>query len=93
MVIYAVLVGLFFWKEDIVKYILLGFLFIWLLMQSVNFITRSPTRIANYNKLFENTHHIIPSSEKIVIPDTYHFILILLVLITFVINILYIIMM
>ena len=66
------------------QYVCAVFMFLWIAMQSVNFFTRSPKRIAGYNKLFERTHHIIGPSDKIVIPDTAHLILLALLLMSFV---------
>jgi hypothetical protein len=87
-VLYAVLVGLFFWLGGVMHYIITGFLLVWLIMQGINLVTRSPKHIAGYNKLFENTHHIISPSEKMVIPDTYHLVLISLILFAFATNVL-----
>ena len=89
-VLYTAAAVLFYMKEKSAKYILAVFLFIWTAMQSLNFFA-SPSGIASYNKLFENHHYIIPPSETMLIPDTYHLILLFLIVLTLAVNIIFII--
>jgi len=83
-VMFAGCVILFLVNPAIGQYVCVVFMLMWIAMQSLNFFARSPQRISGYNKLFERTHHIIPPSEKVVIPDTAHLILFSLLLIAFV---------
>jgi len=82
-VIYAILVVLFFWKEKIFKYVLLVFTVLWLGGQAANYF-KSPDGIAQYNNIFSDTHHIIPASDTIAVPDTYHLLLQILILLALV---------
>jgi hypothetical protein len=81
--IYAVLVILFFLKESIFKYVNMVFCFLWLLGQMMNFFA-SPAGVANYNRIFHETHHIVPPSDTIAVPDTYHLILQSLIVLVFI---------
>ena len=65
------------------RYVCAVFLLLWIIIQSLNFFP-SPKRAASYNNLFKHTHHIIPPSDKIAIPDTAHLILLTLLLVSFV---------
>ena len=81
--IYAVLVILYFLKENIFKYIMVVFCFLWLTAQAMNYFL-SPAGVAAYNRIFNDTHHIISPSNTIAIPDTYHMILQALIALAFV---------
>ena len=83
-VLFAGCVILFFVRPNIGQYVCAGFMVIWLLVQSINFIPPSPKKAAGYNNTFKNTHHIIPPSDKIAIPDTGHLILLSLLVISLV---------
>ena len=74
---------LFLVNPAIGRYVCAVFLLLWIIIQSLNFFP-SPERAASYNKLFKHTHHIIPPSDRVAIPDTAHLILFTLLLVSFV---------
>jgi hypothetical protein len=80
--LYLGCVILFVTIPNIGKYAVAGFQFIWIGMQSMNFFA-SKEGIANYNKNFKNTHHVIKPSNKFLVPDTAHLILFALLLSSF----------
>jgi len=77
-------VASYFFIPSIGQFVTLGFQFVWIVMQSLNFIRPTPRKVANYNKVFRNSHHIIPPSDTYVIPDTAHIILLSLLVLSFV---------
>lgn len=92
LVLFAGCVVSFFVIPSVGQFVTVGFQFVWIAMQSLNFIRPTPERAAGYNRTFKNTHHIIPASEKYVIPDTAHLILFTLLALSFVAMLLNIIM-
>ena len=81
--IYTVLVVLFFLKENIFKYVNAVLCFFWFLAQMMNFFA-SPNGVANYNRIFSETHHILPPSDTIAVPNTYHLVLQILIVLVFI---------
>lgn len=78
--IYLALFALFFAKEKYGKYPLTIFLSLWLAIQFSShwyytIFGATTQKITSYNKFFENTYHIIPPLNSIIIPDLYHIIL------------------
>lgn len=78
---------LFIIKEKIGKYMLSIFIFLWAMIQFYShwyytIFGASEEKIISYNQFFKETYHIIPSSNSILIPDLYHIILHILILIT-----------
>lgn len=85
--IFLILLILFIFKEKFGKYLLLVFILMWTIIQFNchwyhTIFGTSEEKINSYNQYFKNTLHIIPSSGKIVIPDFYHIVLHLLILIS-----------
>ena len=70
-VIFIICFIIFIAKDNIGKYILLSFVSIWCFIQYSMYFT-SEKRIDRYNSFFKETHHIISSSNKFLIKDTYH---------------------
>lgn len=71
------------------EYITLGALSLWILQQYLDhwkyFILGIPKKYAiSYNNFFEGMHRIFPASETRFVPDTYHIVLISLLLLNFV---------
>lgn len=67
---------------------LIIFLLMWLFIQYMShwhytIFGASPEKIKSYNQFFEKTYHLIPASQTQVIPDFYHIILHLLILLNF----------
>ena len=77
----------FKFKEKFGKYFLFIFILMWIIIQFKchwyhTIFGTSIEKINSYNQYFRHTLHIIPPSEKILIPDLYHIILHLLILIS-----------
>ncbi len=73
----------FILKDAAGKYLLSSFLFLWGAFQSSLYFKRGE-RITSYNEMFSDTHHIIPASQNMLIKDTYHIILDILILLAFI---------
>lgn len=69
----------FVFKEKIGKYVLSTFLLLWGIFQFTTYC-KSGDSIAAYNKQFVDTHHIIAASNDILVKDTYHIFLDVLIL-------------
>ena len=82
---------LFILKDNIGKYVIAGFIFLWGAIQLSIYFT-SKSGIESYNQFFFDTHHIIAASENFIVKDTYHLILDGLILSAFISAILYIIL-
>ena len=86
-VLYTIVVILYLIKVKVSEIIMLVFIFAWIAMQSPNWIfPKSENAIAGYNRIFEGSHYIIPSSNTIIVPNTYHLILFCLIVIAFIAN-------
>ena len=78
--------SILFWAVPFVgKWVLLGVLFFWFTVQFFchwyyTVFGASEKKLKGYNDCFRNTVHIIPLSETKLIPDLYHMILHLLIL-------------
>ena len=70
-VIFIICFIIFIAKDNIGKYILLSFVSIWCFIQYSMYFT-SAKKIESYNSFFKETHHVISSSNKFLIKDTYH---------------------
>ena len=70
---------LFILKDNVEKYVITAFIFIWGAVQFSNYF-KSKSGIASYNQFFSDTHHVIAASENFVVKDTYHLILDILIL-------------
>ena len=82
---------LFILKDNVGKYIIAVFIFLWGAIQfSIYF--KSKSGIESYNQFFSDTHHFIAASENFIVKDTYHLILDALILSAFISTILYIIL-
>jgi len=84
LVLFVGCVASYFFAPSIGQFVTVGFQLVWIVMQSLNFIRPTPRKVANYNKVFRSSHHIIPPSDKYVIPDTAHLILLSLLVLSFV---------
>ena len=82
---------LFILKDNIGKYIIAGFIFLWGGIQ-LSMYFKSKSGIESYNQFFSETHHIFKASENFIVKDTYHLILDVLILLTLISTILYIIL-
>lgn len=82
---------LFILKDNIGKYIIAGFIFLWGGIQ-LSIYFKSKSGIESYNQFFSDTHHIIAASENFIVKDTYHLILDVLILLALISSILYIIL-
>ena len=80
--VFTLLVIVYFVKPKIGKYACAAFQLVWIIAQSMNF-SMSPEVLVQYNRVFENTHHIIAPSDTIWIPDTAHLILFALLIMSF----------
>lgn len=83
--IYLAMFILFLVKEKYGKYPLTIFLILWLLIQFSShwyytIFGATTQKIADYNTFFKNTYHIISPSNSIIIPDLYHIVLHILIL-------------
>ena len=91
---YLAFVITFYYRPDIGKWLLISFYFIGFTILSINTyrftIWPNERKIKGYNKCFEKTHHIIPASEKRLIPDTFHIILYVLLLINLIVMFIFI---
>jgi hypothetical protein len=76
-VIFVICFIIFIMKDKAGKYILLSFVSIWCFIQYSMYF-KSPKQIENYNRFFKETHHIISTSDKFLVKDTYHIFLDLL---------------
>jgi len=75
---------LFFLKDKQGKYVLSIFLTAWGVIQYFShwhYTIGGATerKLGGYNNYFANTYHVIPSSDRILIPDLYHIILHILI--------------
>jgi len=91
---YIGLFALFCLKDKIGKYALSGFLLMWLGIQFSShwyytIFGASETKIAGYNKFFAATYRIIPASDNIIIPDLYHIVLHIFILLSLIFTALY----
>lgn len=80
---------IFCFKERLGKYILTGFLFLWGIAQFFShwyytIFGASEKKLEVYNNFFADTYHIIPASKNILIPDFYHIVLHILILVSFI---------
>ncbi len=87
--IFVVCSAIFLWKEHIGKYILSMFLAAWAVLQYLShwhytLFGASERKLIGYNRVFENTYHIIPPSNSVLIPDLYHIVLHVLIVTLFV---------
>lgn len=78
---------LFIIKDKIGKYMLSVFVFLWAVIQFYShwyytLFGASEEKIISYNQFFKETYHIIPSSKTTLIPDFYHIILHIFILVT-----------
>lgn len=78
---------LFVIKDKIGKYLITIFVYLWSVIQYLShwhytLFGASAKKIVSYNQFFKNTYHIIPSSDSMVIPDFYHIVLHILILVT-----------
>lgn len=87
---------LYKFKESIGKWILSIFLVLWFVLQYNSHwryflfgAGATEKGIKNYNMVFGNTHHIIPMSDMRIIPDTYHIILVILIMICSILLLIY----
>ena len=83
--LYSVGLGLYYLLGDAGKRILLGILVLWLLAQffchwRYTIFGASREKLAGYNDCFRNTVRLFPMSERRLIPDLYHIVLHLLIL-------------
>lgn len=69
--IFLALLVLFILKDTVGKYALSAFVLVWGIIQYSMYFS-STEGIANYNKFFSDTHHIIPLSDNCLVKDTYH---------------------
>ena len=84
-------ISLFILKDNIGKYVISGFIFLWGGIQ-LSIYFKSKSGIESYNQFFSDTHHMIEASENFIVKDTYHLILDVLILLAFISAILYIIL-
>lgn len=80
---------IFIFLELVGKWLLPVFLLVWLIIQFrchwyFTIFGASERKLKGYNKCFENTIHIVPASDKCLIPDLYHTLMHLLILLLFV---------
>lgn len=85
--IFLVLSILFIYKVEIGKYLLLIFISLWATIQFYShwyytIFGVSNEKLSSYNEFFKDTYHLIPASDQILIPDFYHIILHLLILVS-----------
>lgn len=85
-VIYAAVFILFLFKERIGKYLLTTWLSLWFITQFMShwyytFFGADEKKLAVYNGLYGRTYHLIKASDTQLIPDLYHTVLHLLILI------------
>jgi len=83
--IFLALSLLFFYKDKVGRYLLLVFVSLWAIIQfsshwSYTIFGVSKEKLVSYNEFFKETYHIIPASDEILIPDFYHIILHILIL-------------
>lgn len=76
---------LFFLKEKQGKYVLPVFLTAWTIIQytshwNYTIFGATERKLKGYNEYFANTYHVIPPSNRILIPDLYHIILHILII-------------
>lgn len=85
LLIYLICCVSFIFLKSVEKWLLPIFLLIWLSIQFrchwyYTIFGASEKKLKGYNKCFENTIHIIHISDKCLVPDLYHMVLHLLVL-------------
>lgn len=84
----------FIFFEPVGKWLLTSFVLLWFVIQLkchwyYTIFGISEKGLKGYNKNFENTIHIIPASDKRLIPDLYHIILHIILLLLSVLCIVY----
>ncbi|ERJ13190.1 hypothetical protein [Haloplasma contractile] len=84
--IFIVAILLFIVKEKAGKYVLSIFILLWAIIQyfshwNYTLFGVSDEKLQSYNKYFKETHQLIPSKETILVPDLYHIILHVLIVI------------
>ena len=94
LVLFTIGIGSFLLCEPVGKWILLAELALWLVAQffSHEYFTRcgvSDRKLKGYNACFEGTVKLFPVSETRLIPDLYHIVLHLLILIDLVLIVIY----
>lgn len=87
-IIYIVCFLLFLFKEKIGKYILSIWLFLWGITQFFShwyytIFGASQLKLSMYNNIYSETYHIVSRSETTIVPDLYHIILHILIVISF----------
>lgn len=85
--IFMVLSILYFLKGKIWNWVLTGFVTLWIFIQYTShwhytLFGVSQKKLLSYNKFFEKTYHIVPSSNSVLVPDLYHIILHILLIFT-----------
>ena len=79
----------FMFKEKYGKYPLAGFHLLWFIIQFTShwYLTifgASDEKIAGYNRFFADTYRIIPASDSRIVPDFYHIVLHIFILLALV---------
>lgn len=87
--VYILLFVFFCLKEKQGKYPLTIFLSLWLVIQFFShwyytIFGASEKKLLSYNRYFANTYHVIPASDSLLVPDLYHVLLHLFILIALV---------
>ncbi|QVK16967.1 hypothetical protein KHQ81_08660 [Mycoplasmatota bacterium] len=85
-IIFLVLCFFFYIKDRLGKYILTVFVFLWTVIQFFShwyytLFGASDKKIISYNQFFKDTYHIIAASDTRVIPDFYHIVLHIFILV------------
>lgn len=83
--IYLMLLVIFLWKERVGGYLLSGWLTMWFMSQFMShwyytIFGADEKKLAVYHGLYDRMYHLIPSSPTRIIPDFYHIVLHLLIL-------------
>ena len=86
LIIYVVVFGIFIWNHKYGKYPLAVWLFMWFITQFMShwyytIFGATEKKLTSYNDYFANTYSIIPASDNMLIPDLYHNILHILILV------------
>ena len=87
--LYSIGLFLYYFLWPIGKWILLGILVLWLIVQFFchwyfTIFGASEKKIKGYNECFKDTIRIFPMSEQRLVPDLYHIILHILILVNIV---------
>lgn len=95
LIIFVACSILFFLKTKQGKYVLSIFLIAWGIIQyfshwNYTIIGATERKLSGYNNYFANTYHVIPASDRILIPDLYHIILHILITLLLVFVLVYI---